>query len=144
MDEAHRDSPSIPKSGFFLHQVWVLSKTVRDKEEPRLKIPDLDSSPSSSYAHWVSLGKSLHFSLLIFQTEMMVMSIPPLFIQFTKRFYRDSLLIRIMSLSGRPCAIDSTKQPSLRAVSSAQSCLHVAKPRLIPSLLTCPAYGGLP
>lgn len=143
MDEAHSDFPSIPKSGFFLHQVWVISKTVRDKKEPKLKIPDLDSSPSSLPAHWVNLSKSLHFSLLIFQTETMVMSIPPLFIQFTKRFHIASLLIRIMSLSGRPCAIDTTKKLSLRAVSSAQSCLQVAKPRLIPSLLTCPAYGGL-
>lgn len=114
MDEAHRDSPSIPKSGFFLHLVWVISKAVRDKKEPRLKISDLDSSACSL----IHLGKSLHFILLISKTEMM-MSIPPLFTQFTKCFHISSLLIRVMSLSGRPCAIYPTKKLSLRAVSSA-------------------------
>lgn len=66
------------------------------------------------------------------------MSIPRLFIYFTKYFHRSSLWMWTMSLSGRPYAIHSlygsnraSEQPHVHSM------LTSGRARLTPSLLTC-------
>lgn len=85
LDEEHRDNPSIPKASFFLHQA---SKAEGDRK----KSHDLESHTCIHIpAYYVLAGwtwASHHVlpwvCLLIFKTEMMMRSIPLLFIHLYK------------------------------------------------------------